>query len=732
MPLVESLLNAIIRADGDALVMHVGEKPYVVASAGPIELSTQGLNLQAMTGMVAKLLPFEAQHTLSEVGAVEHHLDAMPVMRGDRFTVVVARGGDDIWIEMRRHRQARTAASVAEPAAAAPPAAADTPAASEPVCEPVHGEEPHEPAPTPESASTAEPDAPAAEPAAMQADPRAEDEDASGTIGSVAASVVTDSEHVVAEAPSASFAEAAVIESISERAEPASIEPEAVSEPAVAELAASPEPSVVTIGEAPASCTVEEVPSETATGVTPASQDDAAPAQIEASVAAQAIEAMPQAEVGVAVAVAEPVAAHEPELVAVGTASPGLSTAAETPAAAPADSRSLAASPSRALPMTRTLRIEVPPSNRPPSSASEIERLLGMTVACGATALFLTAKAPPHVRVEHGVRALDGEPPLTSTAIESAVLELMPETCGDAFGRGEPTDWFAEVAGVGRVRCSTFRDYRGTGAIFQLVSVRPPGAEQLGLTGEMQALATESEGLIVVASPPAQGKSSVVGAVIDLINRQRGNYVITLERQVRFVHEHRHALISQREVSGSADQLLLAARAALGENPDVLVIEDLATADLFQLALDAAGSGSLVIVTVTATSTTAALSRLVDLCPVDTRTCVQSLLAERLRGAIAQVLLHQTGGGRVAARELLLMTAAVASVLLEGQLQDLPRALENGRRHGLRSLTDALVELVRTRTIDVREAYRKTDDREGLLAALRRENIDVSLVERLA
>ena len=369
---------------------------------------------------------------------------------------------------------------------------------------------------------------------------------------------------------------------------------------------------------------------------------------------------------------------------------------------------------------------------RHPAAPSEIERLLGVAAARGASALYLTTQAAPYVRVDDDVRVIDGERPLTGTDVESAVLELMPETTRDALRRGEPTEWVSELTDIGRVRCSTFRDYRGPGAIFQLISVRPMTADQLGLSPEMQALAGETEGLVLVVSPRGHGKTTLVGSFVDLINRQRPNYVITLERQIRLVHEHHHALISQREVRGAADQLVTVARGALRENPDVLVIEDLQSADVFQVALEAAGSGLLVIASVTASSTTAALTRIIEMFPPDKREGVQALIAECLRGAIAQVMLRKAGGSRVAARELLLATAGVASVLAEGQLADLPLAIERGRKHGLRSLTDSLLQFVRAGTIDVREAYRKADDREALLAALKRDNIDTSLFERLA
>jgi twitching motility protein PilT len=371
-------------------------------------------------------------------------------------------------------------------------------------------------------------------------------------------------------------------------------------------------------------------------------------------------------------------------------------------------------------------------SHRQTPRASEVERLLGIAASRNATALYLTTHTLPHIRVDAEMRVLEGELPMSSADIETAVAELMPEGSRDAARRGEPTEWMAEFSGIGSVRCSTFRDHRGPGAIFQLISTRPMTAEQLGLSAEIQALATEAEGLVLVSSAQGHGKTSLVAALVDVINRQLPNYIITLETHVHLVHEHRNALISQRDLGGTAEQMLATARAALRERPDVLVIEDVSSAEMFQFALEAAGSGVLVIASVTAPSTTAALARAVEFFPQEDRRQIQALIAERLRGAVAQVLLRKAAGGRVAAREVLLATTSVTTLLSDGQLQDLPRAFDSGRKFGLISMTEALVGLLRNGTIDLREAYRKADDRQALLAALRRENVDTSAVERLA
>jgi twitching motility protein PilT len=192
------------------------------------------------------------------------------------------------------------------------------------------------------------------------------------------------------------------------------------------------------------------------------------------------------------------------------------------------------------------------------------------------------------------------------------------------------------------------------------------------------------------------------------------------------------SFVSQREVRGDSEDMLAAARAALREDPDVLVLEDLRTGALMNVALEAAASGHLVIGGFSAHSTTGAIDRIIDLYAPEYRRQIQMALAEQIRGVVAQVLLKKQGGGRVAARELLLNTPAVASVIAEGKTSQLPMAIEGGRRYGMAPLNDALVGYVQNGTVDLREAYRRSVDRGAFLALLKRQGVDTSALERLA
>ena len=677
--LADSLLSAIVRADGDALVMHVGERPYVVVGTQTINISTHGLNLEAMTGMLTQLLPADAQQQLEEFGAVEYKI---PFQSDDKFTIVAARGGDDIWIEIRRRR--------AQPVVAAAP-----PPPPPPVEVPKVVEAPP-PVESPVPVETVVPVAPVA------------------PVTPVAPAAAVAPE--VPEAPKY-YPPPVLIPPPPKDPEPepvtyAFVEPDPVAQPepvAEVEPVVEPEPIAMPALETEEAPVVEIVNE---------------PEQVAAM-----IPEPPPAPV------APPVIAPAPEPVAVEPEPAPIAASIEPePEPEPVAPVAPLAPAATVLPMTRTVRIEVPPrapaaSTRP---SSDIERLLRVAAARGAAALFLTSESRPWIRLDGDLRQLESEPVLARADVERAILEIAPESGHESIGRGEPTEWISEFIDVGRIRCTTFVDHRGPGVLLRMIATRAATAELLGLSREVQALATESQGIVLVAGTRASGKSTLMSALVDLVNKQRAEFVITLERQIRLVHDNRLALVSQREIRGGADESVAAARAALRENPDVLVVDDLVSAHMVPLLLTAASEGLLVFVTINAPSTADAVQRFIELAPPEMRKAVQTSTAESLRGVIGQALVKKIGGGLLAAREVMLATSPVTRAITEGQLGQLPLVFESGRKHGMVSFTDALVEFVRAGTVDVREAFRKAPDRQRLLERLKREGVDTSVVERLA
>jgi twitching motility protein PilT len=600
--LIDSLIAAVMKANGDGLVMHVGERPYVLTGTGPANLSDRPLSVEAMHNVLSDLLSPEDGRTLREVGAVEKDI-TLPGSPAEVFRLVTARGGDDIWVELRRLRAAhRPRMAPSHPAPPAPPPAAGATAAVTTGAPP----------------ASRVPDPPPPPPASRVPDPPP-----------------------------------------------------------------SPPAQKKTLGPPPAG----------APPVRPQAADPAA-------------------------AATPPPRSAPPEPSAAGRATP-------PPRDLP---------PAVVLPIARSpIRQEPPrPTPGPPPRHLGIGRLLRTAAARGASSLYLMADARPSIRIDDEMLVLETEPPLSTPEVEALVLELAPSGSREALAGGNTAEWVCELPDVGRVRCLSFRDQRGPGAVFRLIPTRLVSADQLGLSRDIQALCGERDGLILVAGPRLSGKSTLISAFVDLINRNRSDYVITLETEIKFVHENRKAMISQREVRGDVESMATSARAALRENPDVLVIDDLRNADLVALALEAADSGHLVVGAVTAHTTMTAIARLIESAPSDRQTHLALALSETLRGAVAQVLLRKTGGGRVAARELLLNTPSVAALLAEGKVGQLSLAIDSGRKYGMVPMNDALAAFVQSGAVDAREAYRKAYDRVAFLELLRRDGIDTSFVERLA
>jgi twitching motility protein PilT len=665
--LVPSLLQAIVRVDGDALVMHAGDKPYVVSPTGQVDLASRGLSLEAVDGIVAQLLPVESRNALEEFGAVQYELLSMPEFPGEHFTVVAARGGDDLWVEVRRRRVPDEDRIPDDLFAASAP---------------VQAEDDRVPVELLDSAPAESPDA------AEKPQPE--------HVTAVAA--IVEDEDLALPAVAHLFPAAEPPEPVEPKHEPQP-EPEKQPEPET-----EPE-AVVTIREA-----AVPPPTVVAAPAVPVAAPVDPPTQQPAAVSTRS---------GVR---SSPPPVRQPT-VAVSTPSPRPVT---PPPPVPSPE------PAVVLPMTRNpIRADQPAAVVGDPTMGGLQRLLRISAARGATALYLSTGARPSVRVDGELQTLDSEPVLEARDIESLLLTLMLDRSHEALRTCAPSEWMCDIAEVGRVRCTTFRDHGGPGGVFRLMPTKTVSADQLGLPRAVQALALEPEGIILVVGSRSSGKRTLIAAFVDLINRTRRDHVITIERDVDIVHSRGSSFISQREIRGSEDEIVAAARAALRENPDVLVIEDLRTGSLIDVALEAAASGHLVIGGFTAHSATAAIDRIIDLYAPEQRPHVQLAIADTLRGVVAQVLVRKIGGGRVAAREVLLNTAAVSGAIAEGKTSQLPMAIEGGRRHGTMPLNDALVSLVQSGAIDAREAYRYASDRGGLLAALKRQGIDVSQLSSL-
>ena len=783
MTLLDSLLDAIVRLEGDALVMHVGEKPYVVTTSssmnafrgplawGQVELSSRVLTPDAVLGMLGQILPLEQRQSLEEVGAIEHEIPS-PAGSEERFTVVAARGGDDVWLEVRRHPKVEARPAVVEPAPVPvePEAVSDEPVftgVTEDDDEDLEQVVEHEISFGEGGTATVQPLVrTSATDDEVQSTPEADVEDeheepiyeigvgasARDDVPAVPATpaslelVIEESQTTLTDADvDALFAASAA--ALLKRAKP---EPETPFEEPAAEAAREPEPitaepPVEPIAEPVQGPVVEPEPEYVAEPVL--AHVEAAPEPMLPEAQASPIEEEKEPESEPAfVLIGEP-PSPSPELVAEEDASvpdamphptfafeqapvepPSLTIAARAPVEAPvpAPRPSQEAKPVVVPLARRPMRPDTMPAPSRLPTLTAAEEILRIAAARGASTVYVVAGAGPMVRADGEISSIDVEP-LTASDVERMAIELAAPTSRDAGG-----EWMADVAEVGRVRCLTFHDHRGPGLILQMISPQALSADQLGLTPEVQALCGQSDGLVVVTGPRGSGKSTLMSAFVDLVNRTRSDHVITIESQIEFAHQSRRSFISQREIRGDASAVVAAIRAALREDPDVLLIEDLRSAEVTTAALEAAESGRLVLGSLTAATTFAAIDKLIELYPAERRAQTQTSLATALRGVVSQVLVRRQRGGRMAAREVLLNTPAVAALIQDGKTAQLPLAIESGRRHGMMPLNDSLAALVRDGTVHVSEAYRKALEKESLLGALKREGIDTSFAERLA
>ena len=636
---VPSLLQAIVLMDGVSIVLHVGDRPYVVTEKGQISLTSDPLTTEAVATVIDSLLPIDSRRVLDEVGATQCALPDNPLFPRERFTVVAARGGDDLWVEIRRARMESTQDAAAAGAPDMPRRRYDDYLPPQSAPADVAGEEMHF-----RRLSEGDPHGPDRDPGAVDSDHKELPELDERGWHDVRASDLRGLDHA------------------------------------------------------------REQREHRDRRVSDGRSYDGATKEYRGH----------DVHAGSAPMIETPTPAH--------TADDAL---ARTSVA------DFEQQPAIVLPLLRTsLKAEAPPPLAG-GTVSGLDRLLRLAAARGASTLYLVSGAKPSMRIDGEVRTLDGAAVLAPNDVESLLLTLMPERSAEALRNGVSGEWVAQFADLGRVRCLGFRDHRGPGGVFRIMPQRAITTEQLGLSREIQALASESEGLIVVTGPRLSGKRTLMSAFVDHINRTRHAHIITIERDINIVHEHVRSMVSQREAR-DIDNMADAVRSALREDPDVLVIEDVRTAQLVELTLEASGSGRLVICGYPAQSAAAAIDGLIDLSPPSGRRGVQLSLAQHLLGVVAQVLLKKTGGGRLAARELLLNTPAVSSLLAEGKTSQLPLAIEGGRKHGMVPLNDALGGFAQSGAVDVREAYRCSADRPALLALLQRQGIDVSAVERLA
>jgi twitching motility protein PilT len=305
------------------------------------------------------------------------------------------------------------------------------------------------------------------------------------------------------------------------------------------------------------------------------------------------------------------------------------------------------------------------------------------------------------------------------------VFAVMAPRYKKEFEETGDTDFAYEIPGAARFRCNVFMDRKGVGAVFRVIPCKIPSAEDLGLSKTITDLAFLSKGLVLVTGPAGSGKSTTLAALVDFINRNRTSHIITIEDPIEFVHNSRKCLVNQREVDTHTESFQKALRAALREDPDIVLVGQMRDLETVAIAIETAETGHLVFGTLHTSTAASTVDRIIDQFPADRRPQIRVMLSESLKGVVSQVLVKRKGGGRVAAMEVLIGVPAILNLIREGKTFQIPALMQTGREHGMVLMDDALIDLVRRGLVDAEEALLKAADRTGFASLLKSAGIEI-------
>jgi len=335
---------------------------------------------------------------------------------------------------------------------------------------------------------------------------------------------------------------------------------------------------------------------------------------------------------------------------------------------------------------------------------ARIDALLQLVFRQGASDLHIRPGSPPIVRL-HGILVpLPGQD-VTPELLEAMLAEMMDDDARARLAVEHDVDFAYEIADEVRVRCNVFRSHLGIAAAIRMLPGRIHTAEEIGLPPALLQLTDLKRGLVIVTGPPNSGKSTTLAAMLDHINRNQRKHILTIEDPIEYRHTNRQSMITHREVGRHAPSFERALRAALREDPDVIMVGEMRDPETMALALTAAATGQLVFATLHTPSAAQSIDRILDTFDGERQSQVRLLLAESLRCVIAQRLLRRADvPGRVLALEVMVATYAVSALIRERKTYQLPSVMQTGRRDGMQTLDDALGRLVREGIVTAEEA----------------------------
>ena len=339
----------------------------------------------------------------------------------------------------------------------------------------------------------------------------------------------------------------------------------------------------------------------------------------------------------------------------------------------------------------------------------DITELLAFSYKQGASDLHLSAGLPPMIRIDGDVRRIN-LPAMEHKQVHGLIYEIMNDKQRRDFEENLETDFSFEVPGVARFRVNAFNQARGAGAVFRTIPSKVLTMDDLGMGQIFKDISLKPRGLVLVTGPTGSGKSTTLAAMLDYINDNKYEHILTIEDPIEFVHISKKCLVNQREVHRDTHGFNEALRSALREDPDIILVGEMRDLETIRLALTAAETGHMVFGTLHTTSAAKTIDRIVDVFPAEEKAMVRSMLSESLQAVISQALLKKTGGGRVAAHEIMIGTPAIRNLIREDKIAQMYSAIQTGGAIGMTTLDNSLNELVRKGIVTKEVAREKAKD----------------------
>jgi twitching motility protein PilT len=349
---------------------------------------------------------------------------------------------------------------------------------------------------------------------------------------------------------------------------------------------------------------------------------------------------------------------------------------------------------------------------------AEIDAMFNQMVELGVSDLHLTSDNIPLFRLSGDMVPVEGAGPISPGAMEGLLMEIMPPANQQQFNETNDTDFAYELPGKARFRANIFRDRYGMGAVFRQIPDEILTFEQLGLSEGIRKMCYLTKGLVLVTGPTGSGKSTTLAAMVDYINRNRKDHIITIEDPIEFVHPHKECLVNQREIGVHTDSFHNALRAALREDPDIVLVGEMRDLETTRISIETAETGHLVFGTLHTSTAASTVDRLIDQFPADEQSQIRTMLGSSLKGVIAQTLCKKVGGGRLAALEILVQTPALGNAIREGKTYQIESSMQTGAKHGMVLLNDALFDLVKQKKVEPLEAYMKSVNKDDMTKKL--------------